>query len=109
MNEPTPGGSGSPAPIRDFIEANWGRYTREAITQQLVAAGYDKALIDKAWERLAAAESAPRAAARQASRAGITGYVIASFGLGLLTVLGLILFNLGGATLRILAFPPLFH
>jgi hypothetical protein len=85
-------------PIDDYIAANWIRYSRDAINQHLVAAGYDKALIDEAWERLAAAESAPRAPAPQASRAGITGYVITSFVVGLLAVLGLILFNLRSLT-----------
>lgn len=44
--------------IADYISANRGKYTREAIRQQLAAAGHDPAAIDAAWERLAAAEPA---------------------------------------------------
>jgi hypothetical protein len=34
------------SPIRDFIAANWVRYTRETITQHLIEAGYDWTHID---------------------------------------------------------------
>jgi hypothetical protein len=35
--------------IADYIRANRGRYTREAIRQQLIDAGYDQAEIDRTW------------------------------------------------------------
>jgi hypothetical protein len=35
--------------IADYIRANRGRYTREAIRQQLIDAGYDPAVIDRTW------------------------------------------------------------
>jgi hypothetical protein len=35
--------------IHDYIRDNRGRYTREAIRQQLLAAGHDAAAIDAAW------------------------------------------------------------
>ena len=80
-------------PIRDFIEANWVRYTRETITQQLLAAGHDRKLIDEAWEGLVAADAVPPVPSRPPSRSAITGYVIASFVVGLLATLSLMLLN----------------
>lgn len=38
--------------ITDYIRANRRRYTREAITQQLVAAGHDPAEIERVWAAL---------------------------------------------------------
>jgi hypothetical protein len=35
--------------IADFISANRGKYTREAITQQLLDAGYEQGSIDATW------------------------------------------------------------
>ena len=35
--------------IADYIRANRGRYTRQAIRQQLIDAGYDPAVIDNTW------------------------------------------------------------
>jgi hypothetical protein len=40
--------------IADYIRSNRGRYTREAISQQLEEAGYDGAAIEATWEQLAA-------------------------------------------------------
>lgn len=37
--------------IDEYIQQNRERYTREAIRQQLTAAGHDTATIDAAWER----------------------------------------------------------
>ena len=37
-------------PIRDYIAANHGKYTRESIRERLVAAGHGAAQIDAAWE-----------------------------------------------------------
>lgn len=86
----TPGRPTDGDPIRDFIEANWVRYTRETITQQLIAAGHDKAQIDEAWEVLVAADSVPRRApsSRPPTRYGITVYVFTCFVVGVLGVLG---------------------
>jgi hypothetical protein len=46
--------------IDDYIRANWDRYTRAAITQQLEAAGHDRAAIDAAYERARVAQRAER-------------------------------------------------
>ena len=46
-------------PIRDYIRANRDRYTREAIREQLIAAGHRAEDIDRAWEELATAEPPP--------------------------------------------------
>lgn len=37
--------------LDDYILANRDQYTREAMTEQLIAAGYDRAAIDDAWRR----------------------------------------------------------
>ena len=79
--------SGKDNPIRDFIAANWVRYTRETITQQLIEAGYDRTHIDEAWEEVVAADSVPPMPPRQGDRQGITVYVISSFVIGLLAML----------------------
>jgi hypothetical protein len=49
-------------PIRDYIRANRDRYTKEAIRDQLLAAGHDQSAIDAAWQQVAAEE--PPAAAQ---------------------------------------------
>ena len=46
-----------PSAIDNYIEQNKSRYTREAIREQLVAAGHDPAAIDDAWERLGASNA----------------------------------------------------
>jgi hypothetical protein len=38
--------------IHEYIRANRDRYTRQAINEQLLAAGYDQAAIDAAWAML---------------------------------------------------------
>jgi len=48
-----PGGSGA---IRDYILANRDTYTREAIIEQLVAAGHDKVAVGRTWEQLSTGE-----------------------------------------------------
>lgn len=45
--------------IVEYIHTNRDRYTREAITDQLVAAGHDRADVDATWAELAAASSDP--------------------------------------------------
>jgi hypothetical protein len=40
--------------ILDYIRANWTRYTREALTKQLVDAGHDRAAVDEAWQAVVA-------------------------------------------------------
>jgi hypothetical protein len=42
--------------IDDYIRSNRDRYNREAITQQLEAAGYQREAIHATWERLATNE-----------------------------------------------------
>jgi hypothetical protein len=44
-----PGGSD---PVRDYILANRDTYTREAIIEQLVAAGHAKVAVERTWEQL---------------------------------------------------------
>lgn len=41
--------------LDNYIAANRDRYTREAITDQLLAAGHSRAAIDAAWERASGA------------------------------------------------------
>ena len=48
-----PGGSDT---IRDYILANRDTYTREAIIEQLVAAGHAKAAVERTWEQLSTGE-----------------------------------------------------
>ena len=48
-----PGGSDA---IRDYILANRDRYTREAIIEQLVAAGHARVAVERTWERLSTGE-----------------------------------------------------
>ena len=43
--------------ISDYIAANRQRYTRDAITQQLEAAGHPREAIDAAWDRSASTEA----------------------------------------------------
>jgi len=45
--------------IDDYIWENRERYTREAIREQLVAAGHDPAAVDAAWDRVAGEPAAP--------------------------------------------------
>ena len=44
--------------IDEYIRQNRGRYTREAIRQQLTESGHDPAAVDAAWDRLAASSPA---------------------------------------------------
>lgn len=44
--------------VDEYIRLNRDRYTREAIRQQLTAAGHDPAAVDAAWERLVASSPA---------------------------------------------------
>jgi hypothetical protein len=66
-------------PIRDYIRANMRTNTREAIVQQLVAAGHDQARIDAVWHEESRAMSVARA------KSTLTGV-----GLSLFIVLGLL-------------------
>jgi len=45
--------------IDEYIRQNRDRYTREAVRQQLIAAGHDPVAIEAAWERIAASSAAP--------------------------------------------------
>ena len=71
--------SNSHDPITDYIRANLGRYTREAIRAQLIATGHDAAQIDAAWELEVGR-------ARQAA----PGNAVASFALFLYVFVGVI-------------------
>jgi hypothetical protein len=46
--------------IRDYILANRDRYTREAIREQLIAAGHSADDVDRTWNELAATQPPPR-------------------------------------------------
>jgi hypothetical protein len=43
--------------IADYIAKNQGKYTREAIRDQLVRAGHSQEAVDRTWDSLAASES----------------------------------------------------
>ena len=43
-------------PVRDYILANRDTYTREAIIEQLVAAGHAKMAVERTWEQLLVGE-----------------------------------------------------
>jgi hypothetical protein len=75
--------TGQADPIRDFIAANRDRYTREAITDQLVAAGHDRALIDEAWE----AHTPDVAPTERATDPWMVAYVLLAYAAGLVAVL----------------------
>lgn len=59
----------------DYIRANRDRYTREATTRQLEAAGHDPAEIAAAWERL---DAGPMTAGRASGAATATGARVAA-------------------------------
>jgi hypothetical protein len=40
--------------VADYIRANRDKYTREAIRDQLLAAGHDQSAIDEAWRAIEA-------------------------------------------------------
>jgi hypothetical protein len=46
-------------PIRDYILANRDRYTRDAIREQLIAAGHKAEDVDRIWEALGPTEERP--------------------------------------------------
>ena len=46
-------------PIREYILANRDRYTREAIREQLIAAGHSAEDVDRIWEELGPTEERP--------------------------------------------------
>jgi hypothetical protein len=71
-------------PIREYILANRDKYTKEAIRDQLLAAGHDQTAIDHAWQAVGAdASSTPE----PPSRAGIVTYVLVWYVLGALITL----------------------
>jgi hypothetical protein len=86
--------------IADYIRANRDKYTREAIRDQLIAAGHDHGAIDEAWHAVEA--EATGAQGPPASRVGIVAYVVIWYLFG-----GL--FTLAGATGSGLGwFPPVY-
>jgi hypothetical protein len=72
--------------LADYIRSNRDRYTREAITEQLVQAGHSRDAIDAAWEQMAAAER-PVGAGRDLCR-----YVWILYWLGALVIAGITVF-----------------
>jgi hypothetical protein len=71
--------------ITDYIRANRDRYSREAIRAQLIAAGYDSAAIEAAWDELTARTN-PDATAPRGTRRFVTGLALALYVLGFLAV-----------------------
>lgn len=60
--------------IDEFIRQHRDRLTREAITQQLEAAGYGRSAIDAAWVRITSPEPEARPASRSSATAVWTAY-----------------------------------
>ena len=88
-------------PIRDYIRAHRDRYTREAITARLVAAGHERQAVDASWDRLVAEETmTPRHGANMALYAwiiyglGAAAIVVFTVILGLASN-GAVLFGVG--------------
>ena len=80
--------------IDDYIRANQPRYTREAIDEQLRAAGHDPAGIAAAWTRVDADGSVPatrpRSAGEWIARIVLVLLIAAAYGyLGLLGIVGI--------------------
>jgi hypothetical protein len=78
--------------IADYIRANRDRYTREAIRDQLIAAGHAPADVDRAWEELSRPESGwemPNAASARAPSGGLAVYVYLIYLVGLLAAVAL--------------------
>jgi len=95
-----PGGSDA---IRNYILANRDAYTREAIIEQLVAAGHAKVAVERTWEQLSRGEP-------MGGQAGtnMAPFAWVIFGLGAAVLLaGLVLGNFlgedasGGSTLGV--------
>lgn len=71
--------------INDYIKANRDKYTREAIRDQLIAAGHDPAAIDEALQADTAAEAAPmRTGWRLGWRSFLVLVVLGAIGAGLI-------------------------
>jgi hypothetical protein len=71
-------------PIRSYIRANREKYTEEAIRDQLLAAGHDRAAIDEAWGlEVDPAGKVPGATARKVR----TGWAIVIYVYGVLALL----------------------
>lgn len=84
--------------IREYVRTHGAAYTREAVRDHLVAAGHDQARVDAIWGEEWGPPATDSSTQTGLSRQGITVYVIASFVVGLVAVLGLILFNLRSLT-----------
>lgn len=80
-----------PDAINDYIEANRGSYTDQAIRENLVAAGHDPAAIDEALARLGAA-TPPTPAPKPATGLVTFAWFLFAFG----GVVGLAGFGMGG-------------
>lgn len=73
--------------IADYIRANRGQYTREAITQQLVDAGHDRGAVEAAWTRLEDEEPLAGAGGRNLAR---YVWILYWLGAGIIVVITLI-------------------
>lgn len=82
------------SPIDDYIRATRDQYTREAITDQLLASGHERAAIEAAWDTATAGDAVPGHAAGMEGReidsaARVAVGLLAGIG-ALLTVLSLL-------------------
>ena len=69
-----------PEPIDDYIRDNRGRYTREAIRENLITAGHDPTAVDQGWSRaeaVNAAESVPKGLSSRYWRLAIGAHLAA--------------------------------
>lgn len=71
-------------PIDDYIRENRDRYTREAIHEQLLAAGHNVASIDAAWERVGNGSEPPVVGWRLRGRVFLVLVVVGGIGAGLI-------------------------
>jgi hypothetical protein len=70
--------------ILDYIRANRARYTREAITQQLIAAGHGAGDVEAAWEAVAADQPHAGHAAQTERTIHVIAVIMSALGLVIL-------------------------
>jgi len=80
-------------PIHDYIRANRDRYTKEAIRDQLLAAGHEQAAIDEAWQQIVA-EATP--ARPEGSNLSLYVWILYWLGAGIIAAFIVIGFVGGG-------------
>jgi len=70
-----PRATGTIATLEEYIRANRGRHSREALIAEMVRAGHDRATIETAWSRINGAS----AAAQRPSWTKWIGFVVVAF------------------------------